>query len=113
METTRLIKKKAPLDKLLQQLQQSWWCDGDDDNDDDDGDKEEEEEEEEQEVEEEEEEDDDDDDDNKDQNHDLYLWLINKCLFAFDLNIALSKILACINEDISCRQRLIPWEYLE
>ena len=32
----------------------------------------------------------------------------NKCLFTLDLNIALFKTLACINEDISCRQRLIP-----
>ena len=29
-------------------------------------------------------------------------------LTALDLNIALFEILACINEDISCRQRLIP-----
>ena len=48
------------------------------------------------------------DDDDDDQNHDLYLWLFNKCSFAFDLNIALLETLACINEDISCRQRLIP-----
>ena len=29
-------------------------------------------------------------------------------LIALDLDIALFETLACINEDISCRQRLIP-----
>ena len=52
--------------------------------------------------------DNDDDNDDEDQNDDHYLWLINKCSFALDLKIALLETLACINEDISCRQRLIP-----